>query len=46
VNGIDLGVILSQWGPAPSGTVGDINRDGVVNGADLGFIVASWGPCS
>ena len=46
VNGIDLGVILSQWGPAPTGTVGDINRDGVVNGADLGVIVASWGPCS
>jgi hypothetical protein len=46
VNGIDLGVILSQWGPAPTGTVGDINRDGVVNGADLGVIVAGWGPCS
>ena len=46
VNGIDLGVILSQWGPAAPGTVGDINRDGAVNGADLGVIVASWGSCS
>lgn len=46
VNGIDLGVILSQWGPAAPGTVGDINRDGTVNGADLGVIVASWGSCS
>jgi len=46
VSGADLGVLLSQWGPAPAGTVSDINRDGQVSGADLGFLLNAWGPCS
>jgi len=46
INGADLGILLSQWGPAPSGTVSDVNRDGQVNGADLGFVLNAWGPCS
>ena len=45
INGADLGILLSQWGPAPSGTVSDINRDGQVDGADLGFLLNAWGPC-
>ena len=45
VNGADLGIMLSQWGPAPTGTVSDINRDGLVNGADLGYLLNAWGPC-
>jgi len=45
VNGADLGILLSEWGPAPSGTVSDINRDGQVNGADLGYLLNSWGSC-
>ena len=45
VNGADLGILLSQWGPASFTTVSDINRDGVVNGADLGLLLANWGPC-
>ena len=45
INGADLGILLSEWGPANVNTVSDINRDGVVNGADLGFLLANWGPC-
>jgi hypothetical protein len=46
INGADLGILLSQWGPAPAGTVSDINRDGQVSGADLGFLLNAWGPCT
>jgi hypothetical protein len=46
VNGADLGILLSQWGPASAGAVSDLNRDGQVNGADLGFLLASWGSCT
>lgn len=46
VNGADLGILLSQWGQAPTGTVSDINRDGQVNGADLGYLLNAWGPCT
>ena len=45
INGADLGILLSQWGPASAGTVSDINRDGQVNGADLGYLLNSWGAC-
>ena len=46
INGADLGILLSQWGPANANTVSDINKDGVVDGADLGFLLANWGPCT
>jgi len=45
VNGADLGILLSQWGPANPNTVSDINHDGVVNGADLGIFLGFWGRC-
>ena len=45
VNGADLGVLLSQWGPVSQPTVSDINGDGTVNGADLGLLLANWGAC-
>ncbi|MBU3683783.1 MAG: hypothetical protein FGM39_07215 [Phycisphaerales bacterium] len=45
VNGIDLGVLLGQWGPANQFTVTDFNGDGVVDGSDLGQLLAAWGPC-
>jgi uncharacterized membrane protein len=45
VDGADLGVLLSQWGPVSQATVSDINGDGVVNGADLGMLLANWGAC-
>jgi hypothetical protein len=46
VNGADLGILLSQWGPNSPLTVSDINSDGVVNGADLGILLSFWGACS
>ena len=45
VDGADLGVLLSQWGPSVPGALADLNADGIVNGADLGALLASWGAC-
>jgi hypothetical protein len=45
INGADLGILLSEWGPASANTVSDINRDGRVDGSDLGTLLAFWGPC-
>jgi hypothetical protein len=45
VNGIDLGVLLGQWGPTNQYTVTDFNSDGAVDGTDLGTLLAAWGPC-
>jgi hypothetical protein len=45
VNGIDLGVLLGQWGEVTQYTVTDFNRDGAVDGSDLGQLLAAWGPC-
>ncbi|MBM3962580.1 MAG: hypothetical protein FJ306_11855, partial [Planctomycetes bacterium] len=40
VNGVDLGVLLSQWGT--SGSM-DLNGDNIVDGADMGLLLAGWG---
>jgi hypothetical protein len=45
VNGGDLGILLSQWGPKTPLTRSDLNRDGAVDGADLGIFLSFWGPC-
>jgi hypothetical protein len=45
VNGADLGILLSQWGPNTPLTRSDLNRDGVVDGSDLGIFLSFWGPC-
>ena len=45
VNGIDLGVLLGQWGEVTQYTVTDFNADGAVDGTDLGTLLAAWGPC-
>jgi hypothetical protein len=45
VNGADLGIMLSQWGPNTPLTESDLNNDGVVNGADLGILLGFWGAC-
>jgi hypothetical protein len=48
VNGIDLGIILSSWGPCASGScvTADIDDSGIVDGADLGILLGDWGSCS
>ena len=40
VDGLDLGVLLSQWGQAGSA---DLNGDGSVDGIDLGSLLSRWG---
>jgi hypothetical protein len=45
VNGADLGILLSQWGPNTPLTRSDLNHDGVVDGLDLGIFLSFWGPC-
>ena len=48
VNGADLGVLLSYWGPRttdPFSVASDIDGNGDVNGADLGLLLANWGYC-
>ena len=45
VNGADLGILLSQWGPNTPLTVSDLNGDGGVDGADLGLFLSFWGAC-
>ncbi|MEY2715099.1 MAG: Dockerin type domain, partial [Planctomycetota bacterium] len=42
VNGVDLALILTNWGPAPTGR-GDVNFDGIVDGQDLSVVLGSWG---
>ena len=45
IDGADLGILLSEWGPVTPSTNSDINKDGSVNGADLGLLLSFWGPC-
>lgn len=41
VNGADLGILLSDWGPCV-GCQADFNGDGEVNGGDIGILLAAW----
>jgi hypothetical protein len=43
VNGVDLAIILSNWGTAS--TTADLTGDGTVGGSDLAIILAAWGNC-
>jgi hypothetical protein len=44
VNGVDLAIVLSNWGACGSGPCpGDIDRDGLVNGVDLAIVLSNWG---
>ncbi len=45
VDGADLGLLLSAWGPCPIFQItclGDIDCDGDVDGGDLGLLLAAW----
>lgn len=45
VNGIDLGILMGNWGGTavgPSG--GDFNDDGFVDGQDFGVLLGHWTP--
>ncbi|MBU3682790.1 MAG: hypothetical protein FGM39_01985 [Phycisphaerales bacterium] len=39
VDGIDLGILLAQWGSPGSA---DFNADGVVDGIDMGMLLGAW----
>jgi hypothetical protein len=44
VNGIDLAIVLNNWGICGSGACpADIDRDGLVNGVDLAIVLSNWG---
>ena len=45
VDGIDLGMLLAQWGPCTSDCVADITGDGLVDGGDLGIVLHDWAHC-
>jgi hypothetical protein len=46
VNGVDLAVVLTNWGtPSPKYPGADVNDDGVVDGKDLATVLAGWGAC-
>lgn len=45
VDGADLALMLSAWGPASSSLALDLSGDGVIDGADLSVLLASWGSC-
>ena len=42
VDGVDLGLLISNWGQC-SGCPSDINNDGEVDGVDLGLLLSLWG---
>jgi hypothetical protein len=43
VNGVDLGFVLSSWGPVVGPAIrADINGDGSVDGADFSRLLAAW----
>ncbi|MBU3684440.1 MAG: hypothetical protein FGM39_10595 [Phycisphaerales bacterium] len=44
VDGADLGLLLSAWGPALDPHRADITQDCAVDGMDLGVLLSAWGP--
>ncbi len=44
VDGIDLGILLTAWGPALDPHPADISQDCSVDGIDLGALLSAWGP--
>ena len=44
VDGVDLGILLSAWGPALDPHPADVTQDCAVDGLDLGALLSAWGP--
>lgn len=44
VDGVDLGMLLAQWGACPR-CASDFNGDGLVNCVDEEYLVGNWGEC-
>ncbi len=45
IDGVDLGVLLTQWGVVGD-VPGDIDGNGIVGGGDLGSLLVRWGAVS
>jgi formylglycine-generating enzyme required for sulfatase activity len=45
VNGLDLGILLGEWGTTGGATGADIDGSGLVGGGDLGLMLSAWGAC-
>ncbi len=45
-DGIDLGLLLAEWGPVDTDALADVTGDGFVDGLDLAQLLANWGGCS
>jgi hypothetical protein len=45
VNGVDLAVLIGQWGPCGGTCSGDLDADGKVDATDLLIQLAKWGDC-
>lgn len=45
VDGADLSLMLSTWGPCTGSCVGDVDLDGKVQGSDLTILLSGWGTC-
>ncbi len=45
VNGVDLAIVLTDWGNCADGCLGDVDHDGSVDGSDLAALLTSWGVC-
>ena len=43
VNGIDLAILLGQWGLCKTPCSGDLNGSGDVDGFDLAMLLGNWG---
>ena len=46
VDGLDLGILLGNWGAAAGQLEGNIDGVGVVDGLDLGILLGNWNPPS
>jgi hypothetical protein len=46
VDGADLVVLVSAWGPCTGACIGDFDTNGIVDGADLVVLIGAWGVCS
>jgi hypothetical protein len=45
VNGSDLGILLSSWGPVDAMGTGDVTHNNTVDAADLAIVLSAWGAC-
>ena len=45
IDGADLAIFLSRWGPADATGFCDFDGDGEVRGVDLSIMLSGWGAC-